>query len=117
MSGAVSGIGRVATFRERRPAMAERPRQRHSSYIWLWIVVGIIIVIALIWWLGAANTVPPPQPAETSGVNTLDNVEPDTTDTATQPNTAGQGEPAAPEAASTTSAPPAMSDATTSPAT
>lgn len=96
--------------------MAETPPQRRGSYIWLWIILGIVIVIALIWWASDAHT--SRMPASTTGAMST-TVRPGATeygtannDMSSQPNMANQDSSSGPATNSTAANPPAMSDST-----
>lgn len=53
--------------------MAQTPIQRRSSMTWLWIVLGIVVVIAVIWWAGDTG---PTIPQDTTGAGTVDTSQP-----------------------------------------
>jgi hypothetical protein len=77
--------------------MALSPMQRRSTYTWMWIALGIVLVIAVIWWAGDTG---PAIPSDTTGAGTVEAVQPAD---ATQPAAIEQsGNPGAAGAAAPT---------------
>lgn len=90
--------------------MAQTRMQRRSSFTWLWIILGIVVVIAVIWWAGDTG---PTIPQDTTGAGTVDTAQygasqPSAVEQTGNPGAAGAAAPAASPSAN----PPAMSDET-----
>lgn len=50
--------------------MANSHVHHRSTYVWLWIILGIIVVIAVIWWAGGTGS-----QTATTGAGTADTVQ------------------------------------------
>jgi hypothetical protein len=83
--------------------MANSHVHHRSTYVWLWIILGIIVVIALIWWAGGTGT----QPA-TTGAGTADTVQ---SDNYNQPAVTNPAQPGAVDQSGNSSANPGAAGA------
>jgi len=71
--------------------MAQTSMQRRSTFTWMWIVLGIVLVIAVIWWAGDTG---PTIPADTTGAGTVDNAQPAAIKQTANPGAGGAAAPA-----------------------
>lgn len=92
--------------------MADTHVHHRAKFVWTWIVLGIVVVVALIWWIGDTNTAPT---QAATGAGTADTVQ--TYDKAGASPAADQtANPGAAAANSPAASAPAASGDTTSPA-
>jgi hypothetical protein len=71
--------------------MALSPMQRRSTYTWMWIALGIVLVIAVIWWAGDTG---PAIPSDTTGAGTVEAVQPARAEQSGNPGAGGVVAPA-----------------------
>ena len=101
--------------------MAGSHIHHRSRFVWTWIILGIVVVVALIWWIGDTNTAPT-QPM-TTGAGAVDAAQPYGDGAADGAGAAGgdantmASQPANPGAAGGTSPQASAAPATNAPAT